>query len=505
MGMLLGELEAGSWASSLPLGLALVAGLAAFTSAVLAGTVWRARRQAQHLRRALRAFERQAKAAAPVPRAPWGELADAANAVLPALRERVGQLEADQRQLRAVLETMTEGVVVVDADRRLRFANPAARKLFGLDDGSLGRLVPELIRSPAIRDAIDATLATSGPGPYRGEVRLASRDRDALPRLNALILAVNGTPVPGNPPEALLVFHNITELRRLERMRQDFVANVSHELKTPLASIRAYTETLLDWALEDPGVNERFVRQIDEQAERLDLLIHDLLSLARIESGEDILRPKPIALGAFVKERVDSFRDRAEARGVRLVLKSVFRPHLRVRADAEALRQILDNLLDNAIKYTDPDRGWVKVFCRRENRGRTLAVDIVDNGIGIPRDEQERVFERFYRVDKARSRAVGGTGLGLSIVKHLVQAIGAEIELQSRMGSGSRFTVRFPRLADAPRGEYGDDPDARREATDSEPDSDSDSDSNEELETPSEEDSALEIRDEPGTETETRT
>jgi two-component system phosphate regulon sensor histidine kinase PhoR len=226
-------------------------------------------------------------------------------------------------------------------------------------------------------------------------------------------------------------------------MRQDFVANVSHELKTPLASIKAYTETLLDWALHDENVNARFLRRIEEQADRLNQLILDLLSLARVESGQNVYEHGPMLLAPAISTCVESHRGRIEAKNQTLSLDlGPLDGDTLVLADEEAIRQILDNLIDNAIKYT-PEGGSVRVRCQIQ--GATVAVEVADTGIGIPRDDLPRVFERFYRVDKARSRELGGTGLGLSIVKHLVQSIGGQITVDSRLGAGSRFTVHLPR------------------------------------------------------------
>ncbi|HMB08693.1 MAG TPA: ATP-binding protein [Isosphaeraceae bacterium] len=381
-------------------------------------------------------------------RGPVGRLARLFDSVAPQLEARIARLEQDRQQLRAVLSGMAEGVIAIDARRRLLFANASADRLFGLDGASVGRLVPELIRSPQVQEAIEATLAD--PEPYQGEITLASRE--VLLRAHARVLAVHGTPLPGSPPPgAVLVFHDVTELRRLERMRQDFVANVSHELKTPLASIKAYTETLLDWALHDEDVNVRFLHRIEEQADRLNQLILDLLSLARLESGPEVYEHGPLALAAVIASCVDSHRGRCDSKDLALDLDlGPLDDQTLVRADEEAIRQILDNLIDNAIKYT-PEGGTVRVTCRVD--GDAIAVEVADSGIGIPRDDLPRVFERFYRVDKARSRELGGTGLGLSIVKHLVQSIGGQIAVSSRVGAGSQFTVTLPRfLAPMPRG-----------------------------------------------------
>jgi two-component system phosphate regulon sensor histidine kinase PhoR len=369
-----------------------------------------------------------------------GRLARLLDSVAPQLETHMARLEQDRQQLRAVLSGMAEGVIAIDARRRLLFANASADRLFNLDATSVGRLVPELIRSPQVQGAVESTLGS--PEPYRGEIVLTSREVSL--RVHARVLAVHGTPLPGTPPPgAVLVFHDVTELRRLERMRQDFVANVSHELKTPLASIKAYAETLLDWALHDENVNVRFLKRIEEQADRLNQLIVDILSLARIESGQEVFEHKPLALAPVIGSCIESHRRRAEARSLGLNFDlGPLDDETLVMADEEAIRQIFDNLIDNAIKYT-PDGGSVGINCRME--GDLVAIEVADTGIGIPRDDLPRVFERFYRVDKARSRELGGTGLGLSIVKHLVQSIGGQITVNSRVGAGSQFTVQFPR------------------------------------------------------------
>ena len=371
---------------------------------------------------------------------PLGRLAKTFDAVVPEVQERLGRLGRDVEQLRVVLGGMAEGVIAIDSRRRLLFANKSADHLFGLGPQAVGRLVPELIRSPQFQEAVDSTLA--GPDTYRGEIVLPSRE--VMPRSIPRVLAVHGSMLPGSVPSgAVLVFHDVTELRRLERMRQDFVANVSHELKTPLASIKAYTETLLDWALHDENVNVRFLNRIEEQADRLNQLILDLLSLARLESGHEIFQHGPLAVSAVVETCIETHRGRAEAKelDLRLDLGPVDDSTLIV-ADEEAVHQILDNLIDNAIKYT-PEGGWVRVACQLSQEA--VELEVADSGIGIPRDDLPRVFERFYRVDKARSREMGGTGLGLSIVKHLIQSIGGQISVDSRVGEGTRFKVQLPR------------------------------------------------------------
>jgi two-component system phosphate regulon sensor histidine kinase PhoR len=249
---------------------------------------------------------------------------------------------------------------------------------------------------------------------------------------------VLATPLPGEPPPGVvLVLRDVSEIKRLERMRQQFVANVSHELKTPLSSIKAYTETLLGGAKNDPVHCERFLRRLDEQTTRLQDLIMDMLSLARIESGQAALDLADISIARVVRRCLADYEPHAVAR--ELVLENlVNNSDVRVHADEEALRQILNNLIDNAIKYTPPG-GRISVSC--QPNGSTVTIDVTDTGIGIPAEHHPHVFERFYRVDKARSREVGGTGLGLSIVKHLCQAMGGSVQLRSELQKGTTFSV----------------------------------------------------------------
>jgi two-component system phosphate regulon sensor histidine kinase PhoR len=390
---------------------------------------------------ALAAYE-PARPVLAVARGPVGAVVRAFNSAATAVQGRTAGLDQDRQQLLVVLGAMAEAVVAVDPRRRLLFANASANRLFGLDATSVGRLVPELIRSPQVQDAVEATLRMAMPAAYEGELSLPVRD--SFQRGSNRFLAVRGNPLPGTPSTgAVLVFHDVTELRRLERMRQDFVANASHELKTPLASIKAYTETLMDWALHDETVNARFLKRIDEQAERLNQLILDLLSLARIESGQEMFEHGPLCLVPILESCVESHRDRAQSKNLSLIFESGgLDEDTMVLADEEAIRQIVDNLIDNALKYT-PEGGSVSVTCHSDQN--SASIEVADTGLGIPRDDLPRIFERFYRVDKARSRELGGTGLGLSIVKHLMQSIGGQIDVTSRAGSGSRFTVHLPR------------------------------------------------------------
>ncbi|HEX4588852.1 MAG TPA: ATP-binding protein, partial [Gemmataceae bacterium] len=257
-------------------------------------------------------------------------------------------------------------------------------------------------------------------------------------------LAVYAARLSGPEAGAVLVLHDTSDLRRLERLRQEFVANVSHELKTPLAVIKACVETLIDGAATDPDACDGFLAQINDQADRLHNLVLDLLRLARIESDTAPLDLHSVALADAVGDCLARHQARAEAMRLQLETDG---PPVAVHADDEALDTVLENLVDNALKYT-PAGGRVSIGWTADES--TVRIEVEDTGVGIPERDLPRLFERFYRVDRARSRELGGTGLGLSIVKHLVQAMGGEVGVQSTVGRGSVFRIRLP-LADQSR------------------------------------------------------
>ncbi len=364
-----------------------------------------------------------------------GMLARAFNRLNDDLRARIDQIRERGDQLAAVLGGMVEGVIAVDRRARILFANHAAGEQFDFRaDDARGRALMSVIRDETLHQSVQRAMTT----------------RDAV---NAEIqrhvpssgtLAVHATPLPGEPcPGVVVVLYDMTRLRRLESLRQEFVANVSHELKTPLSSIKAYAETLRAGAINDERHNLEFVQRIEDQAERLHQLIMDLLSLARIESGEEAYEIVDVDLVEAVEVCLEENRQAAEGKAITLRIVPPEEPVV-VRADDEAVRQILENLVNNAIKYT-PANGEVHV--RWQRAGAEALIEVQDTGIGIEAEHQERLFERFYRVDKARSRELGGTGLGLSIVKHLAQFFGGSVGVRSVVGQGSTFWVRLP-LAD---------------------------------------------------------
>lgn len=367
-----------------------------------------------------------------------GSLAVAFNAMAEQLASRIEQLELHGREreenserLRTVLGSMIEGVVAVDESQRVLFANKAARGLLDLSSGSpVQRPLWETVRNPRIHDVVREALA--------GKERISVEFE--IPRKQAVV-ALLATRLPGDPcPGVVLVLHDVTDLRRLENLRREFVSNVSHELKTPLTSIQAYTETLLGGAMDDPAISRQFLQRIEEQADRLHDLIIDLLQLARIESGQDVYELSTVPLSGPVRACLDAQAAIAAAKNVELRMEPPGGEIL-VRADDEGLQTILSNLVDNAIKYT-PAGGSVAIRWWAVD-GHAL-IQVQDTGVGIARKHQSRIFERFYRADKARSREVGGTGLGLSIVKHLAQVFGGTVEVDSEVGRGSTFSVRLP-------------------------------------------------------------
>ena len=362
-------------------------------------------------------------------------LARAFNAMTDRLSASFGEIDHDRQQLRTILSGMVEGVVAIDAHRRVLFANQRAGELLEFDpERVVGWVLWEATRQRSLRQVVEKALA--GSGPQRQELEWDG------PTEKVLVLYVSR--LPGSVAGAVLVVHDNTELRRLERLRQDFVANVSHELKTPLANIRSSVETLLDGAVEDPAARGLFLQQIADQAVRQQMLIEDLLSLARIESTENGLQPEAVPVDDAVHACLDRHRTRAEAKGLTLdgVALADTPPALSVWADEEGLAQLLDNLVDNAIKYT-PDGGRITVRWRA--CGTNVRLEVEDTGIGIPEADLPRIFERFYRVDKARSREMGGTGLGLAIVKHLAQGMKGTVTVTSEVGVGSKFDITLPR------------------------------------------------------------
>ena len=429
--------EAGELRARLLGVLGVVAG--AGVVALVAVSAWTARQITRPLGELARAAERLAAGDRDTrafigTRDELGALGRTFNRMSETLALRIFRLEEDRQQLRTILSGMVEGVVALDADQRILFANDRAAQLLEFPNPApVGRRFWEVVRHRPLLDIVKHALDQAEPCRQEMGWNLPS----------SRSLTVHAARLPGVPPAggvrgAVLVLHDTSELRRLERLRQDFVANVSHELKTPLSVIKICAETLLDGAVEDVEHRGQFLEQIAHQSNRLNALILDLLSLARIESGEEAFAFEAVAVGPLVGAALERYRPRAEARRQTLEAEG---GEVTAWADVEAVEQILDNLLDNAIKYT-PEGGHIRVGWR-DGDGQ-VCLEVSDTGIGIPEADLPRIFERFYRVDKARSRELGGTGLGLAIVKHLVQAMHGSVRASSRPGRGTTFTVCLP-------------------------------------------------------------
>jgi two-component system, OmpR family, phosphate regulon sensor histidine kinase PhoR len=336
--------------------------------------------------------------------------------------------------LEATMKNMREGMVVVDQAMRVAASNRAAREIFSHVEGPLeDRRLSELTRNPSIHAAFSEALKQNTRADARVEMQAADR---RIFSLRVVPLHLSGDIKTRG---AVGVFFDITRLERLERVRQEFLSNVSHELRTPLAAILAFVETLEDGAISDTENNLRFLAVIRRNAERMRSLVEDILELSAIEAGTSPVKAAPLRLRPLVEHVRTALMARAEA--ARVMLNNEVRAEVSVYADARRLEQMLTNLIDNAIKF-NREQGTVTV--RHEQAGERDRISIIDSGDGIPSEHQARIFERFYRVDRARSREMGGTGLGLAIVKHLALAHGGEVSVTSTPGAGSTFTVGLP-------------------------------------------------------------
>jgi two-component system, OmpR family, phosphate regulon sensor histidine kinase PhoR len=370
-----------------------------------------------------------------------------------ALREQCQQaVTREQTQQEALFNSMTEGILVLDPNARVRLSNQATKQLFGLSGDLQGRTIMEAFRRHELQDLIaraggqesEAGIELEVPGPPPRMLRAAAtmvRDRQ------------------GGSQGTIVVFHDLTRLKQLENLRQDFVANVSHELRTPLSMIKGCVETLLDGAKNDPAAANRFLEIIQRHTHRLSFLIEDLLVLAQLESGRIEFDFQPVAIQELAESVMNDLRARAAERNI--VLQNLIPPELRAKADAERLQQVFYNLVENAIKYGRP-AGRVQTGAKlaadaalpapatsatpsaATAKGPMLEIWVGDDGPGLPPEAKDRVFERFYRVDRARSREQGGTGLGLAIVKHIVQAHDGTVWVTSEPGKGATFYFTLP-------------------------------------------------------------
>jgi two-component system, OmpR family, phosphate regulon sensor histidine kinase PhoR len=371
-------------------------------------------------------------------------LAQALNDTAARMERTIQTLSGERNRSSAILASMVEGVAVIDAQQRLVFYNQAFSEILNLGGlGSGGRPLIEVVRNTELIGLIGRAL--QGEERLQSDIVMGIVQQRSFSVTAAPVKALEPRPsgTMGNnerPAGAVVVLHDVTELRRLERVRQAFVANVSHEFKTPLTAIQGFAETLLGGAIDDPKNNRRFLEIIREHATRLARLTDDLLKLARIEAGKLEVEFDPVSILEVIESCAETTLLKASRKQIRF--RTDVPPGLpAVMGDPGLIRDVLQNLLDNAVQYTAPGG---EIVVSASAAAREAIVTVADTGIGIPLADQERIFERFYRVDAARSREAGGTGLGLSIAKHIVEAHGGRLWVESAVGRGSRFSFSIP-------------------------------------------------------------
>ncbi len=362
----------------------------------------------------------------------WPAFAQHFDWALEQLSQRMELLNRSQSQQQRVVHYMIDGVIVVNATGRVVSANPAARRLMGFHlDATQERPLVDIIRIPEIVSAV-AQVLKEGKS-QEVTVNIGTREGRSI-RVQAALL-------PDEPQHnVLLTLHDETRLRALEQLRREFIANVSHELKTPLASVKGYAETLLDGALADQNRARRFTEHIAQQADRLEALITDMLTLARAQAAPEVISITKVNLADVIDESIAAYSPVAERKPVNLKTEEVPET-LHAAADRESLLTVINNLVGNAVRYT---QAHGEITVRAWAEGQWCVIAVCDNGPGIPHADQERIFERFYRVEKARDSRVAGTGLGLAIAKNLVLNMHGNIRVKSDMGQGSQFEIRLP-------------------------------------------------------------
>jgi two-component system phosphate regulon sensor histidine kinase PhoR len=376
---------------------------------------------------------RDGKHLATSPGIPSGEELGSTARALEALAEdiegQIHRLESERENLKAVLSSMSEGVLITDIAGRITRVNPAFLEISNLNRDPIGRTALEVVRSPLIEEGVSATLSNKSTTNHEAEIKIG--DRVLLARFAPL-------EKDGAVLGVVIVFHEITRLRRLENVRKEFVSNLSHEFRTPLTSIQGFAETLLDEPCNS-AAHVRFLPKIHRNAQQLSQMIEELFKLASLEALGERLEKQMVGFNSLVTELREEFGPRLSAKGIELVAESEPGTEFFPAHDAY-MRRILHNLVDNAVKYTNS--GFIKIAARRS--GQDLIVSVSDSGVGIPPEDLSRVFERFYRVDKDRSRETGGSGIGLALVKHLVQIQGGRVWAESKLGEGSIFYFSLP-------------------------------------------------------------
>lgn len=360
------------------------------------------------------------------------ELTAFINDMVEQMESKLTELKTNKSRLEAVFLSMFDGVMIVDQDQNILLMNQTLKDYLHIEQEPVGRKPLEIIRNVEIQEVVEEVLKIRNP--------LQPKEINVfLPEER--ILMIHAAPIIRERQQegAVLVFHDITELRRLENVRRDFVANVSHELRTPVATIKGYAETLLDGALEDKKHAREFMQIIYSDSERLAALINDLLDLSKMESGKMKLVYSSFSLKETVERLLDLLKNQSKQNAV--IITHDIDDKLMLTADETKISQVILNLMENAIKY---NKLTGKVTVSADKKDKMIEVKIADTGIGIPEEDLPRIFERFYRVDKAHSRQLGGTGLGLAIVKHIIQLHGGEVFVQSKLHEGSVFSFTLP-------------------------------------------------------------
>ena len=362
-------------------------------------------------------------------------LADAMNQMAVQLDSRIETISRQRNQLETVLASMLEGVIAIDSEERIVSINQAAAQLFKNEPANCqDKSIQEVIRSPALQQFILSAL--NNPSPAEEDITVYQNEERVIDVKSSPLLDANQ-----QQTGALVVFNDVTQMRRLENMRRDFVANVSHEIKTPLTAIKGFVETLQQGKVEKVDEKERFLGIIQKHVDRLNAIIEDLLALSRIEQEDESkkINREKVNLADLFQAAIQICHPKAEEKHIHIDLDcekdttAIFDPAL--------IEQAMVNLLDNALKYSEPQS---TVLVKSHHQNSEIIISVQDHGIGIAQKHLPRLFERFYRVDKARSRNMGGTGLGLAIVKHIAQAHGGHVTVESKLGEGSRFSIHLP-------------------------------------------------------------
>ena len=360
-------------------------------------------------------------------------LANTMNQMATTLRSRIEDLETEKGKISVILSHMNEGVIAIGQCKQCVMANPAAEKIFGFTAADAQkRSLIEITRHPQLERIVDHAFQEQKN--VSDEIQISGKIKKTL-RVNVIVLGTHARDISG-----ILVFHDMTELRQLENIRKEFVANVSHELRTPLTSIKGFIETLLSGASKDPTTSERFLKIISEETNRLGRLVEDILTLGEIEQGAALVNKEKIDLSSELPAILERFKTQILEKKIEVENHISGKP-LQLSGDRDKVHQVFVNLIDNAIKFNRPEG---KIILSADQKPEGVAITVEDTGIGIPEEALGRIFERFFRVDKARSKELGGTGLGLAIVKHIMEAHGGHATCQSTPGQGSRFSVFFP-------------------------------------------------------------